>query len=154
MQKKLPSSIITLLLCLVLLVGVFLLVPKPSLAKAPATPIAVSAIGQCTQLVSLVDTQTCVMSVTTPHDLPRPLHFSITTTAAGCFAGTCRKETPASDYAQAVPTSGTTLQYASQVMPILLIDPLSLDGGYEVFTFVVCGPSNCVTRSLSTTSQD
>lgn len=153
MNKRTFLSSIGLFLSIALLVGAFLVTPKPSLAKAPYTPISVTQIGQCAQLASLFNTQTCVMNVTTPHDLTHPIHFSVSTTAVGCFQGTCRKETPATNYVQAIPTSGNTLQYASNAMPILLIDPLSLDGGYEAFTFVVCGPSNCVTRTLRTTSE-
>ena len=144
---------IGLFLSIALLVGAFFIVPKPSLAKAPYTPISVTQPGQCAQLASIFNTQTCIMFVTLQHNVSQPVHVSVTTTAVGCFQGACRKETPASTYVQAVLTSGNTLQYASNVAPILLIEPLSLDGGYEIFTFVVCGPSNCVTRTLRTTSE-
>lgn len=143
-----------LALCLVLLVGTFLIVPKPTLAKASYTPISVTQPGQCAQIVSLFNTQSCVMFVSLTHDAPQPIHVTVSTTVMSCFQGTCRKSTPANTYVQTVLTSGNTLQYASSPIPILIIEPLDLEGGHLTFTFVVSGPSNSVTRQLSTTSED
>ena len=144
-SKRMYQSITTLVLCLTLLVGAFLVVPKVTQAKAPYTPISVSQPSQCAQLVSLEDTQICIMYVSLKQNASKPISFNVSQSGVWCY-DKCYKASSNDGVGFALP-SGTSLQYASQSIPIVVVSPLSVHGSLTI-TFVIQGPSNTVKTQL------
>ncbi len=156
MHKKLYFSIITLVLCLALLIGVFLIVPKTTQAQAPKTPILVSQPAQCTPLQAdanglSTDYETCVVAVSIKHDYSKGVHFSVSYSGKGCFYNICSTSTSMRGVAVATP-EGTTLTKAAYPVSVMLIVPYYERHGYLTMTFTFHGPSNNASVQMTATS--
>ena len=145
-SKRMTLSIATLVLCLVLLVGAFLVVPKTSLASGPKTPISVTQPGDCTQIVEIGNAQTCVMVVSLQHNTSQNIHFSVSTSIVQCYV-TCSKPSSANGSVFTSEPEGNTLKSTNNQLPIVIIAPLSVHGSLTIM-FVITGPSNSVKTQL------
>ena len=148
MHKRYLTSL-GLFLSLTLLVGVFLVVPQVTQARAPYTPISVTQPSECTTLASLAEyngTQTCVMLVSMHQNISHGIQVHVAYSAVWCYVTCDKPSSSVSGIALTMPEGNTLYSTYSQV-PILLIAPGDVHGVLTI-TFTITGPSNSVKEQL------
>ena len=151
-KKPLLLSIATLSLCLLLLAGAFLIVPKVTQASAPNTPIFVSQPSQCTPLQAdangmSTNYQMCVVTVSIKKDYSKGVHFGISYSGKDCSYNGCSTSSSMSGIAVAMPESNS-ITLSAYPIHVMLITPYYQQHGYLTMTFTFNGPSNKVSVQL------
>ena len=155
-KKTLLFSITTISLCLLLLVGAFLVAPKVTQASAPSTPISVSQPSQCTPLQAdangfSTNYQTCVVTISIKKDYTKGVHFSVSYSGKGCFYNICSTSSNMLGVAVAMP-EGNSVTMSRSPIHVMLITPYYEQHGYLIMTFTFKGPSNKASVQLTATS--
>ncbi len=149
MNKRVLITSFAVFLCLALLVGVFLVVPKATYASSAKTPINVTHPSDCTQITAIGNAQMCDMIVTMPQNVSKGIQFHVSDSGIWCYAS-CNKALLNGVVYTSEP-EGNTLKTIGDQIPVVIIAPLSIHGTLTI-TFVITGPSNSVKTQLVVTN--